>query len=350
LVNNEFALYFKVHHAYCDGVTGIRMLIDSLSHCPDEETKLIWQVGFSPKEQIHNSGILSGLAKRVSELITTPISSAKAWANLGFNISMEMLHVTKGNIILPFSAQHTPFTGQVSSDRNFATCKIPLSEISYIRKITGVSFNEATLAICDIAIHYYLKMHNVKLTKPFIVAVPVSFRKGSDDSSGGNNVTMMGVELSSKEELHPLKRLLDIRNSHRQAVDMTLSMPKEVANSYVIIQAVLCQLAELLGTSEKIPPVANTIISNVPGPKDELYLNGAALKELYPISTLAPGMVANITMVTYTDIMYVGLVSTHKKLPDLQILAEYFTQARSELVAAVKEMENLDDTETNSTI
>jgi hypothetical protein len=45
----------------------------------------------------------------------------------------------------------------------------------------------------------------------------------------------------------------------------------------------------------------NLVISNVPGPKDALYLNGAHLDEVYPVSIPTHYLALNITISGYRD-------------------------------------------------
>ena len=64
----------------------------------------------------------------------------------------------------------------------------------------------------------------------------------------------------------------------------------------------------------------NVIISNVPGPREPLYWNGAKLDALYPASIVLDGQALNITMTSYLDKLEVGLTGCRKSLPKLQNL------------------------------
>jgi hypothetical protein len=46
---------------------------------------------------------------------------------------------------------------------------------------------------------------------------------------------------------------------------------------------------------------ANVLISNVRGPNEPLYLSGARLEALCPVSTLLAGMGLNITLILMQD-------------------------------------------------
>ena len=59
------------------------------------------------------------------------------------------------------------------------------------------------------------------------------------------------------------------------------------------------------------------IISNVPGPRQPLYLGRAKLDQYIPVSTIGEGMGLNITVHSYLDELTFGLVSCRELVPDL---------------------------------
>jgi hypothetical protein len=63
----------------------------------------------------------------------------------------------------------------------------------------------------------------------------------------------------------------------------------------------------------RIPVVANLIVSNVPGPQMPLYLAGARVKSYYPVSAVAHGLGLNITIVSYDGSLDFGLVAAKRR-------------------------------------
>jgi hypothetical protein len=59
------------------------------------------------------------------------------------------------------------------------------------------------------------------------------------------------------------------------------------------------------------------LISNVPGPRQPLYLAGAKMLHYYPVSTVTDGMGLNLTVQSYLDVLDFGLVSCRELVPDL---------------------------------
>jgi hypothetical protein len=69
-------------------------------------------------------------------------------------------------------------------------------------------------------------------------------------------------------------------------------------------------------------PPFNLVISNVPGPRQPLYLAGATLLHYYPVSTITDGQGLNITVQSYRDNLDFGLVSCRELVPDVEDLAD----------------------------
>ena len=95
-------------------------------------------------------------------------------------------------------------------------------------------------------------------------------------------------------------------------------------------------LASLLVVGGKMPrPPFNLVISNVPGPRRPLYLNGAKLEALYPLSVLLHGQALNITVTSHEDVMDFGILGCRSVMPDIDKLALYLNDSFSELVESV---------------
>ena len=85
--------------------------------------------------------------------------------------------------------------------------------------------------------------------------------------------------------------------------------------------------------AEKHPVVHNVVISNVPGPRFPLYFAGAKLVGLYPLGPIFDGAGLNITVVSYMDQLYFGLIGCRELVDPWDIVAqipEAFAELRKE--------------------
>jgi len=246
---------------------------------------------------------------------------------------LESVKLTKNAIALPFvSAHHTPLTGQVTQGRQFATTAIEMARVQHVRAVTRSTLNHVALTCLDGALHRYLKDQGVVLKQPITIQMPVNLRREGDHASG-NKIGIILVELSAPTD-DPYVRLRNIGFSLRNVRVMVDGVVPSAIESYTLMTGLTAQIAEMLNLSRKLPPMGNTLVSNVPGPRQHLYVMGARMEEMHPISTLPPSNLLNITLFSYAGQLYFGLIAT-AELPALDALGGYIQQAFSELEQAV---------------
>ena len=101
-------------------------------------------------------------------------------------------------------------------------------------------------------------------------------------------------------------------------------------SAFGLAPAVLAPMLKLDGITR---PPFNLIISNVPGPVEPLYYNGARMEGMYPLSIPIHGMGLNITCTSYAGNLGFGLTGCRRTVPHLQRL---LTHLDHELAALEK--------------
>jgi diacylglycerol O-acyltransferase / wax synthase len=81
----------------------------------------------------------------------------------------------------------------------------------------------------------------------------------------------------------------------------------------------------------RIPPLCNLIVSNFPGPPFPLYCAGARMVAAYPMGPLGLGTALNITVQSYLDTLWFGIVACPDVVPEPWTLADRITDAVGEL-------------------
>jgi diacylglycerol O-acyltransferase len=79
-------------------------------------------------------------------------------------------------------------------------------------------------------------------------------------------------------------------------------------------------LAPMLRMQGITRPPFNLVISNVPGPRKPLYLNGARMSGMYPLSVPYHGQAVNITCTSYDGKLNFGITGCRRTAPRLQRL------------------------------
>ena len=334
LQDGRFALYQKMHHAVGDGVTMARWTAEGLSSSPDDlELTPVWSLkpssGSKRLRKQHKEdalqmalGILKGASGRLIGV-----------TRLAAMLLLESVKLTKNAIALPFVAsRHTPLTGQVTAGRQFTTVAISMERIKRIQDITRSTVNHVALTCLDGALHRYLTDQGVELAQPIMIQMPVNLRK-EGEKTAGNKIGIILVELSPPTD-DPYVRLRNIGFSLRNVRVMVDSVSPAAIESYTLVMGLLGQIAEMLKLSDTMPPTGNTLVSNVPGPKDYLYIQGAKMEEMHPISTLPPSNLLNITLFSYAGELNFGLIATDV-LPNLDKMGGYIREAFAELEQSV---------------
>lgn len=313
---NRFAMYFKIHHAMVDGVAGMRLIEKSLSKTPEEKHVVpLWCVESKRAKRLKvpkpsTSKIKSILGGIKSQLEVTP----KVMQELSQTIFKEM--GKNPDYVSTFQAPVSILNQRVSASRRFAAQSFELSRLRKISKALGVTINDVVLAVCSGALREYLISHNSLPKKPLIAMVPASLR--TDDSDVSNRITMILANLGTHKD-QPLERLEIIRRSMQNSKQRFSRM---TANEILNYSAVVYGPAGLNIMSGMLPKrqAFNLVISNVPGPREPLYWNGAKLDALYPASIVMDGQALNITMTSYLDKLEVGLTACRNALPKMQNL------------------------------
>lgn len=132
----------------------------------------------------------------------------------------------------------------------------------------------------------------------------------------------------------PLKRLQRIVQSTTQAKERLKAMPRLQKMAHGITSISPMGAGMVMGTSKQRPGF-NVVISNVPGPKHTLYLNGARLDEVYPVSIATHYLALNITISGYGDNLGFGYIACRRSVPALQRMLDYTDESILELERAL---------------
>ena len=96
-----------------------------------------------------------------------------------------------------------------------------------------------------------------------------------------------------------------------------------------ILEVAVNQLDQ--GDSLFLFPAFSTVVSNVPGPREKRYWNGARLNGMYPVSIPMDGAAVNFTVVSNFENLDFGIVACRKSVPHVQRLIDYMEESLVEL-------------------
>jgi diacylglycerol O-acyltransferase len=339
LASGQVALYSKIHHAVLDGQGGVALaqaLLDleprraaRKRRTPDSESSLPRRRDVAGTALRANAQQLLKLFRAVPPVLKLA-KEARGSGSMLDSLRQGIGRLRDSVLIAP----RTPFNRQVSDQRSFAAASLPLDAVKRIARASGASLNDVVMTICAGALRRHLLSRDELPGKPLIAAMPVSLRAGGDGESN-NQVSMVQCPLPTDLD-DPLERL-------RTVVASTAGIKQRVASVRGLIPTDFPGLAAPLWASglsrlwargrvaERLPPLANLAISNVPGPPVPLFLAGALVTEYYPVSIVTHGLGLNITVQSYAGRLEFGLTACRDALPRPETLARGLHLALEEL-------------------
>jgi len=330
----RFAVYFRVHHAYADGMTMTTWLQKTLSESPDDlALRPVWTMPVKRAKRLSGGGgSLLGRIRGLGSQSLTQLQTAAGMAKLAALQLLERSGVTYKAIPLQFHTTHsTPMTGSASPGRSIATACLDMKEIRAVCDSARATLNHVALACIDAALHRYLDATGYPVDHPLTIQMPVNLRRDGKDRAG-NRVGVALVELANPTD-DPFRRLQDIGHSLQKVRNLVDSVPGDAMQQYTVISALTAEMIDKLRLSDRIPATGHTLVSNVPGPTQALYLKGAKLEQNYPISILVPGLRMNITLFSCSGILNFGIVAT-RDLAQLYLLADFIEEEFAHLKEA----------------
>ena len=88
------------------------------------------------------------------------------------------------------------------------------------------------------------------------------------------------------------------------------------------------------GLMARMDPVFHTLVSNVPGPRQALYLCDAQMLMITGLGPLIDGIGLFHTISSYCDVVTLGFQACSKMLPDPEFYEECLQESFDELMAA----------------
>jgi diacylglycerol O-acyltransferase len=332
LPDDQFAVLIKVHHALIDGGGALKIFQQSLStSARDRAIRPVWQP-FEEKARRPRSrqdkSRLDGLIKRMGSLPANLFDVGRGLADLG----AQNLRLKPRTASLPFSASETLFNRtQGTSERRYANCELPLATIKEISKATGTTVNDVIMTVIDDALHRYLAEQDAPATEPLVTMMAMSFRS-EEHGAGGNQVSVELVPLGEPAADLP-QRLQQVHDSTAGIKRHSSAIPTSVRQLYSLVIFGTGTLPEFSSAFQSIPN-ANLLISNMIGPREQLYLSGAPLVAFHGLPIVPPGCGLNVTFATINQDICLGVGAAPEAMEDPYHLTRLIVDGLDRLAAA----------------
>ncbi len=340
LEDGRFAIYTKVHHAMMDGMAGMRMAQDVLSTDPDERdmptpvaarARAARDTPEEPEPDADEVRPSRNPVRRVASAVSDVVGASSMVLGTGEAALRNLWKAFRDEAVAaPYKAPRSILNVPITGARRFAAESYAIERFKAITAASGCTFNDAVLAVCSGALRRYLDELGELPEDPLIAMVPVALRKGEDAGGGGNMVGMVLANLATHLP-DPQDRLALVRESMQKG---KLGL-EGLSPTQVVLLSGLVGAGTVLGPLYRFEPLRkppyNIVISNVPGPSQPLYYDGARLVGSYPLSIPLSGQAMNITVVSYDGHLQLGITGCRETLPSMQRMLLHFEDSLAEL-------------------
>ncbi|GLE54058.1 putative diacyglycerol O-acyltransferase [Mycobacterium montefiorense] len=324
--NDSIVVMLKIHHALVDGVAGANLLAHLCSMQADAPApRAVEGAGGANPLQIVVSGLL-GFARR-------PLRLATVLPTTALTLMQTVLRAREGRTMAaPFSAPSSVLNGSVTRYRNIAYTQLDMRDVKRVKERFGVTVNDVVVALCAGVLRRFLLERGELPENPLVATVPVSVR-GKSDRPGRNQTTWMFCRVESQIS-DPAERIRAIAAGNSAAKEHTAALGPTLLHDWTQFGG-----PTTFGAAMRLLPripinrsAYNLILSNVPGPQDQLYFLGCRVDAMYPLGPIIGDAGLNITVMSLNGELGIGLIACPDLLPDLWGVADAFPDALKELL------------------
>jgi diacylglycerol O-acyltransferase len=343
----RFGMYTQLHHAAVDGQAAVALAAAILDVSPEprdvkqpDRPARKLQIGMAEMlsgvfaNQLQQyANIVKGLPATVGALTDVARQGAGGVTSAAVAKVRGKGKASEDSVAIGL-APRTRLNATVTPTRAFATASLPMAELKALGRAHDATLNDVVLMVCSGALRRWFLAHGPLPRKSLVAAVPVSTR-AAGDATANNQASMTVVKLGT-HVADPMKRLLFVKEA-TAAMKATIGsvkslMPLDFPSLGVPwIMSAVGSIYSRGKVADRIPPVANVAISNVPGPAFPLYMAGAKMLANHPASIVVHGMALNITVQSYNGSLDFGMMACGEAMPQVGELAQYLRDAFDEL-------------------
>ena len=338
----SFAMALKLHHCAVDGMASVQMIAALHDLAADSPRPAgpdsPWRPGPLPStaDLLARTAINAALhpLRAGTVLVSSAPKAVRGLAGLPGKLVGGVASRVAGGSVSSFPPK-TRFNQTVSPHRVFEARFHYLADFKRIKAcVPGSTVNDVALAYVGGALRKYLNAHGELPDESLVAARPISLREAGDESSRGNmlfgRLQTLGTDIAD-----PLERLAAIAEAsagsrsgsdqsiRTQLVDLIGTVPTSLVG-------MTAKAASVLPFSG--PTIANTTVTNVPGPTEPIFFSGARLVRAAGLGPLVAGLNLIHVVASYNGTLSISATADRDALPDPATYAECMERAFQELL------------------
>lgn len=356
--DGRLAILMKVHHAVADGGAATALLASIMTTDPvgrDDEPH-----PYHPSPLPNRLRLLwSAVAALATDLRRLPQVARDTRTRMARRRAVAATLADQADAAPPRPILDTPATSlnrAITPERAVATVSLPLRPLLEARMATGATVNDVLLTIVGGALMDLLADRGERPDRSLSAGVPVSSETGGatdrpSPNAGdtrttdyirttGNKVSNLFVSLCT-DIADPVERLTAIHRATTSAKLLHSALGGDLMETWLEYTpprpySWLMRRYSSLAVADHHRAPFNVVVSNVAGPRQPLYAEGAELVEFFSSGPVLEGIGVNVTAWSYVDRLNVMITSCARALPRPQDLAAGFEGHLDTLVEALR--------------
>lgn len=334
LEDRRFAMFLRMHHSLIDGISVFKYVAGCLATSADErDWRPIWAYrGARLDGTAASPDRTTGAAAPQPE--GTPRRRRRGDARQalsGLAAAADAIGgAASGLSARPWRAPRSALNRCITPDRLILTQMHEMTRYRALCERTGGTVNDVVLAVCAGALRRYLaevgQLPNRSLTALFPISVRTRQRKRDAATALSHGTLLLRTEIADVHE-----RLHSICAATAQIKVRLARMGDVMVDVYSLLAFAPVILHQVTRIGGRARPPFNVLISNIPGPPERLYWNGAPMESAQAIPVLFRSTSLIIAVTSYVDQVNFGFTMCPSTLPRCTLLAGCFAEALTEL-------------------
>ncbi len=347
LEDGRAAIALKVHHALVDGVSGAEVFANLFDISPEVRAPApVIEPQENGQPVTSSMGLLGHGLNKIRRRPQLVFESVGSWAARLFETARAIVRITlmyarrQSNPGQPsiFEARRTSLNGAAGVEKEFHRLRVPLADVKRAAKSRGASVTDFVIATSSGALRRLLADRGEVLGKDLIAFVPINVREQGVSSEFGNQISGMLARLHA-DIADPEERLVAIAKDSAASVALQReknakilqNIPRVLGPMLISFGGKFISALELVN---RMPPIANLMVSSVPGPPIPLWLSGYRVASAAPVGPLIGSFSLNITVLGFGDFLEFGLLGCADQMSDLSTLRDYIYEEAVAFISA----------------
>jgi WS/DGAT/MGAT family acyltransferase len=345
LEDGRAVLVVKMHHALADGVSFAETIANFFDISPEVRPPAERTAADDDEPTVTTSlGLLRQGIARLRQHPQLILENLASWGSRFYEIIRALAsvvavrgrrHATPDQPSI-FEARGTSLNGAAGIEKTFLRTRVPLADVKRATRARGASVTDFVMATTSGALSRLIDERGESLKRDLLAFVPINVRAEGDTADLGNQISGMLVDLhtdvaDSEERLraisHDSSKTVDEQRAHRARIFQ--DVPRVLGPTLLSFGG---KLVSAFGLFDHLP-MANVMISSVPGPPIPLWLSGRRVVSAAPYGPLLGSISLNITVLGFGENLEFGILGCAQRLNDLDRLRDLIFEEATALIS-----------------